>query len=77
MKINLAFIGIIGALVVGYAVWARRPKQGTTGGTPAPALDPTQNVAITEAAYNQGASEFAAAFGADENTSGSEVTLLQ
>jgi len=40
-------------------------------------MDASNNDAITEAAYHQGASDFAAAIGPDENIPDEEVTLPQ
>jgi curli biogenesis system outer membrane secretion channel CsgG len=76
---NLVFILALAAAVVIFKVATRNTaaeKQSATGGTPVTPHDPSENVAITEAAYHQDASDFAPAFG-DENSGGEEVTSLQ
>lgn len=77
MKINLLFVGLIGAVVVGYAIYARRPNRSITGGTVPALQDTPENAAITEAAYHQDPTTMAGAFGEDENSDGTEVTSLQ
>lgn len=75
---NLAFMLALVAVVVIFKIATRKTSNpGATGGTPIDPMATPENGAITEAAYHQAPNEFSAATGADENTSGEEVTSLQ
>jgi hypothetical protein len=76
--IAVALVAIVGIVVV-HKIATRKTNatvQGATGGTTPAKLDAPDADPITEAAYYQDASEFAAAYGPDEN-SGEEYTSLQ
>lgn len=78
-QINLIFtVGVVLAVVF-YKIATRKTGAAAsqTGGTPAATLGASVNTQIDEAAYNQEPSDFAAATGADENTSGEEVISYQ
>ncbi len=77
---NLAFLLALGVVVIIFKIATRNTAasdQSATGGAPVVPLDAALNVPITEAAYHQGASAFAAATGPDEGMSGEEVTTTQ
>jgi hypothetical protein len=76
--IVLALVAIAGIVIVHKIATHGKnaTTQGATGGT-APALQMSPDSdPITEAAYFQGASEFAAATGPNEGQDGEEVTFL-
>lgn len=61
---------------------SQNPPAKATAASPAnfsvvPELDPQTNIAITEAAYHQGSTEYSPAFGALENDNPEEVITLQ
>jgi hypothetical protein len=76
---NLAIFLALAVVVVIVKIATRNTgeKPSATGGTAVPPLGAAETDAITEAAYHQDASDFAAATGADENIGGEEVTSLQ
>lgn len=74
---GVLIFGAISAVLFFLAHREYARKQGATGGTPPAKLDAPNADAITEAAFHQGPSDFAAATGPDENTDGEEVTSIQ